>query len=283
VLDQGADRRRGIAPLHELARHILEQARRGQNLNISITLLLSPFFARKQRQQPHGRWQTASAPGSSDLTDLISGHAEASFAGSGVKRRDLMSRSLKPSSTSFAASGLILAAALLTSVGAQIQDRQETGNLEFLLEPEAVEHGMPQAFNFVLVNKTNHDVSVPLPTVDCQDSFDGTVWLRVDFTPLEPGPPGEGRGCVLDNFSPPTVIMDRIQAWRVLHSGDTLKLTADHTRLFYDDQQPGRYEFWATYTPPLITPRDQRLLQESGKDFPHARLRTRHVIFVKEQ
>lgn len=174
----------------------------------------------------------------------------------------------------------LLATALLTT-GAQTRAQQRIGHLEFRLQPERVERGVPQAFSFLLVNETDHDVRLPIPTVQCEDSFDGHIEIRLRFTPLNPRSPDEGRGCAHDREDWPP-IMDRIKEWKTVHAGDALVLRADREHLFYDDSQPGTYEFWAVYSPPSIDAADQRKLQDSGVDFSHERLRTLRVAFLKE-
>jgi hypothetical protein len=178
--------------------------------------------------------------------------------------------------------GLALATALLTVTGAQTPDRQSTHNLEFRLQPLRMEEGVPQAFDFRLVNKTDHDVRVPIPTVDCEDSFSGDILMRIHFTPLKPEPSDEGQGCAHDREQWPP-IMDRITDWKIVHPGDALTLTADHEHLFYDGGRPGTYEFWAIYSPPSIDPSERKTLQESGIDFPHEKLRTYHLTFLKKE
>jgi hypothetical protein len=68
-----------------------------------------------------------------------------------------------------------------------------------------------------------------------------------------------------------------------VHSADALIVQVDRERLFYESSRSGSYEFWAVYSPPSIDSADQRLLQESGIDFPHEKLRTRRVSFLKEE
>jgi hypothetical protein len=180
---------------------------------------------------------------------------------------------------------LALATASFTVTGAQTptQPRQQRiGNLELRLQPERVERGVPRAFSFLLVNKTDHDVRVPIPTVDCEDSFDGDIELRLRFTPLKPGPLDEGRGCAHDREDWPPV-MNRIKEWKIVHAGDALVLQADREHLFYDDSKPGTYEFWAVYSPPSIDPADQQKLQRSGIDFPQEKLRTRRLSFLRAE
>jgi hypothetical protein len=136
-------------------------------------------------------------------------------------------------------SGLVLAMTVLTITGAQVPD-QAAGHLELQIQPENFEQGVPQAFTFLIVNKTNHDVRIPVPTIQCEDSFNGDILLRLRFTPLKPEP-AEGHACALDNeIWPP--ILDRIQEWKIVPSGDTLKLNADREHLFYDASKPGNLE-----------------------------------------
>jgi hypothetical protein len=175
---------------------------------------------------------------------------------------------------------LLLADAPLTTTVAQTPTRQRMGNLELRLQPERVERGVPQAFSFLLVNKTDHDVRVPIPTIECADSLNGDIELRLRFTPLKPGPPDEGRGCAHDRGDWPP-IMERITDWKTVHSGDALVLHADREHLFYDDSRLGTFEFWAVYSPPSTDAADQRKLEESAIDFPHDKLRTRRVSFLK--
>jgi hypothetical protein len=182
----------------------------------------------------------------------------------------------------FALAAASLVITLLAVVGAQTPDQRKTANLEFRLHPEATEAGVPQAFSFVLVNTTGHEIRVPRPTIACEDSFSGAFWLRLYFRPLKPEPPDEGRGCAFDNENWPP-ILDRIKEWNVLRSGETLTLKADREHLFYDGSKPGTYEFWAIYNPPNIEPSDQKKLEESGIDFPRERLATQHVRFSKTQ
>jgi hypothetical protein len=81
-----------------------------------------------------------------------------------------------------------LATVLLVVIGAQMPGQQKTDNLEFRLQPEAVEGGVPQAFSFLLVNTIGHDIRVPMPTDECEDSFSSAIWLRLYFKPLKPEP-----------------------------------------------------------------------------------------------
>jgi hypothetical protein len=171
-----------------------------------------------------------------------------------------------------------LSAALLVVINAQSPDQRAAVNLELRLDPEALDEGVPQAFGFELVNASDHDVWVPQPAIQCEDDFDGSIRLSLDFRPAEPGP---GEGCSADGLDWPS-ILDRVKEWKVLHSGDNLVFTADHARLHYESDRAGTYEFWATYSSPVIRPSDQAILRQAGIDFPHGRLTTRHLVFEKK-
>jgi hypothetical protein len=165
---------------------------------------------------------------------------------------------------------------LLNAVSA----RTSSGDLEFRIHPEDIVGGIPQAFTFVFVNHSHHDVRIPGPAIQGEDSLGGHIELQLRFTPLKPGPPGEGRGCAGDTFNPPS-LMDRIKTWNVVHAGETLTFRADRQHLFYDDAQPGTYDFWASYYPPSVSRSDQNKLHDTGIDFANERLATGHVAFVK--
>jgi hypothetical protein len=122
-------------------------------------------------------------------------------------------------------SGLVLATALLRVTGAQKPDAPGSGALELRIHPDRVEQGVPQGFTVVLVNKTNHDLRVPIPTIQCEDSFNGDILLRLRFRPLKAQPAEGQQGCANDNeIWPP--ILERIQNWKIVHSGDTLTVNA---------------------------------------------------------
>ena len=153
-------------------------------------------------------------------------------------------------------------------------------NIELRLQPDAIEHGVPQAFTFSLLNTSDHDVRVPGPAIQCDDSYGGAIWLRLKFTPDAPAKPGMARGCAGDTFGH-TPILDRIQKWSLLRPGQYLIFNIPRERLYYDDQDPGIYEFWAEYVPPSIELADREILQKAGIDFPQAKLTSPHIAFRK--
>lgn len=153
-------------------------------------------------------------------------------------------------------------------------------NIELRLQPDAIDHGVPQAFIFSLWNTSDHDVRIPTPSIQCDDSFDGAIWLRLEFTPDGPEADREGRGCAADTFGRHP-ILDRIQKWALLHPGEYVIFNIPRQRLDYDDKDPGIYEFWAEYIPPSIVPADREQLQKAGIDFPRGKLISVHVAFRK--
>ena len=71
-------------------------------------------------------------------------------------------------------------------------------SFELQLRPDSIVDGMPQGFTFSLVNTSGHDVRVPTPAIECEDPFDGALWLRLDFTAFGDAEIHNGRGCAGD-------------------------------------------------------------------------------------
>jgi hypothetical protein len=154
-------------------------------------------------------------------------------------------------------------------------------SFELQLRPDSITDGMPQGFIFSLLNTSSHDVWVPTPAIECEDSFDGAMWLRLDFTAFGAAEIGGGRGCAIDTMAEPP-ILDRAKTWILLHAGQRLSWSASRDRLRYDTGQPGIYEFWAEYSPPAIDPADREKLRAAGIDFPQVKLASGHIAFRKE-
>lgn len=172
----------------------------------------------------------------------------------------------------------MLAFVLAASIFAAAAD----SNLELLLQPESIVNGMPQAFTFSLVNTSDHDVLVPAPSIDCEDAYDGVIWLQLEFRPSNPqAEPGPGSACASDRFGRPP-ILKRVREWKTLHAGQTLSWNVPRQRLNYEDKDAGIYEFWAEYDPPAIGASDRETLQRTGIDVPHGKLTSSHIAFRKE-
>lgn len=59
--------------------------------------------------------------------------------------------------------------------------------LELRLQPESVRKHIPQAFTVLIVNKSHHEVRLPMPSLECGDVPHGTVRLHVKFKPFKAG------------------------------------------------------------------------------------------------
>ncbi len=174
---------------------------------------------------------------------------------------------------------LVLACGLVAPSFTQVAETKRLANLELQLETEDLQQGVPQAFTFLLVNKTNHEVRVPyIPNVDCDGTLYGGMWLRV----VAPGGQGWSRGCGVNALHGES-ILDRAKRWRVLLPGASLNFKAGKERALYNDQVDGTYEFWAHYDPPTISPSDQEVLRRAGIDFPQGPLDSAHVRFEKKR
>jgi hypothetical protein len=126
------------------------------------------------------------------------------------------------------------------------------------------------------VNRTDRDVRVPIPSVECGDVPHGTVWLRLSFRSSTPGPPEVGRGCVKDFLYSP--ISERINQWKVLHPGERLVLAMVNARALVP--AAGSYDYWAHYYPPGVPETDREWLREAGIEYPKEGLDSSHVKFV---
>ncbi len=171
--------------------------------------------------------------------------------------------------------GIALSISAVTAAFAQ------GSNLELRLHAEDIQDGIPQTFTFSLVNKSDHDIRVPTPAIECEDPVDdGSLSLKVNFRPSRPGEAGVGYGCANDRTDKRT-ILDRVKTWKNLRPGESIVLKVARERLHYACKEPGTSEFLAYYFPPAMTPSDRKVLSLSGIDFPHSQLTTARVTFVK--
>ena len=174
----------------------------------------------------------------------------------------------------------IVGTLLLTpGVLARSDAQKPVPNLELRLLPRERINGIPRAFTFELINVTHHNVWVAEPAVQCDDSFDGTLSLRMKFIPLHPPGSETGGGCAADRFNYPP-ILERSQEWKLLPPGERLEKTASLADLHYESGQSGSYEFWAEYFPADVQPADQQALRDRGIDFPIEKLTTSHLKFT---
>jgi hypothetical protein len=182
--------------------------------------------------------------------------------------------------------------ALSQALNPQPASDDKPANLKLVLQPDDFRDDMPQAFTFVLLNITDHDLLVPVhPSLDCFDNYDGSFWLVIKFTPVTPEPPGMGWGCGGSKYQWPPVL-DRVKEWKTIRPGESFRITAPKDKLHLDGSKPGTYEFWARYVPPAISPDDETILRHAGFDFPvganrrvdlpQGELTSAHITFVKK-
>jgi hypothetical protein len=161
--------------------------------------------------------------------------------------------------------------------------QQTAGDLELRIQAEDLHSGVPDAFRFVLVNISTHDVLLPTPSIACEDPpLDGDLRLHDKFKPLDPNEPGHGTVCANDrkDLRP---ILTRIKDWKTLHPGESISLTASRKRLLDPNDSPGAYEFWAVYSPPAMGPDERATLVEMAVQFPQKELTSTHIMFVKSR
>jgi hypothetical protein len=177
----------------------------------------------------------------------------------------------KGRTTAQAAAGLPLSgfAQALASDGASI--------FELRLEPEFRHNKVPEAFTVSIVNKSDHDITLPMPDQGCADVAYGTIKLHVSHRPSKAGIGPIERGCFSDYGYTP--ILDRIKGWKVLHPGQSLILMNN----FRVAQDTGTYDVWASYIPPGMPKADGEVLQEAGIDFPKSSLESSHMSFVRKR
>ena len=154
--------------------------------------------------------------------------------------------------------------------------------LQLGLVPGEILHGIPQSFTFRLINFSNHNLWVAGLAVECTNTYDGYLSLRLKFTPSQSSASEMGGGCVEDKFflKAPN-ILDRVKEWKLLPPGEAVEKRASSAELLYASEQKGIYEFWAEYTPPALQPEERQALHERGIDFPEEKLSTAHLTFSK--
>jgi hypothetical protein len=155
-------------------------------------------------------------------------------------------------------------------------------NLELRLHPGALVDGVPDSFTFEIVNISKRDVRVPQPTV-LRDSYSSFVWLHYRFKPLRPSTElSTGFGCAADKMKWPAVL-ERANEWQLLRPGESVSKTLPQAKLHYESREPGTYEFWAGYTPPVVSPEDRKAIRNAKIDFAAAPLSTPHLTFTRLQ
>ena len=148
------------------------------------------------------------------------------------------------------------------------QERAPLPEIKLEMVPVNIVDGVPTGFTFVLTNVSNADLYLPLPDIDCGNRTPrGTIWLAESWAPLSGD--GLGKGNAACDFgsvypSPQMTLEGLTKSWKLLHSGEALRVSADESALHFNPAGSGTYTFSARYTPPDLSPDAQRLLSQSG-------------------
>ena len=158
---------------------------------------------------------------------------------------------------------------------AQVSASDETSALALRIEPKPGPSEIFRNFTILIVNNSNHDVRLPMPNPECADVPYGTVKFHVNLKPPLAGIRKLESSCFSDYGYTP--ILDRIKAWRVLRPGQSLVLK----NASVPTQNDGKYEVWASYSPPGVPTQDEVILVKAGVDFPRCSLESSHLSFVR--
>jgi hypothetical protein len=143
--------------------------------------------------------------------------------------------------------------------------------LDLIVLPGSLDKAALQTFTIKLINHSEHNIWIPDPAIQCEDSVNGYLWLRVEL--LDGSVPGFG--CVLDRYRPKSVL-DRAHEWKILAPGATMEETIPLAKLHLGFGHPEIRDFWGEYFPPTVTATEERVLEERGIDFPSQRLVSAH-------
>jgi hypothetical protein len=172
---------------------------------------------------------------------------------------------------------IIIAASLHLHLVAQ----HRVATLELRLSVQGTYKLFPQSFTVLLINTSSAPVKLPTPALSCTNSYNGSVQLQMKFQPLDEHSnlPGFGRGCGGGVYDAPRGSA-RIDAWKTLQPGESIKLSGAIHELFHD-QGSGTYDFWALYEPPELNPAERLILDRSHDDLPDHELTSNHEVFVE--
>lgn len=153
------------------------------------------------------------------------------------------------------------------------------------LLPIHIIDGVPRGFTFVLTNVSNGDLRIPPPDIDCGNPTPrGTLWLNESWVPISGIGLGKGVGiCDFGGVYPmPTLTLSELtKTWKVLHPGETFRISADKDALHYEAVLSGSYIFSARYSPPQLSTEVKRLLSQSGIVIPGQSVATPEQHYVK--
>ncbi len=83
--------------------------------------------------------------------------------------------------------GLMVAIGFSICAIAQTVSNGQHGDLELRLQPEAIRMRIPKAFTIAIVNRSEHEICMPMPSFECGDVAHGSIWLHSTFVAAKPG------------------------------------------------------------------------------------------------
>jgi hypothetical protein len=176
---------------------------------------------------------------------------------------------------------------LLTAIAATLPAQNPVGTqisvkpkLELSILPGQLDRGLPKSFTFVFVNRSGHQLRMPLPT-QCIGG-NGTVMLLSQFRPLNTRgvPSGGGGGCGA-GLTGKIQVLEWAKSWHSLDPGESLSVNYSRRDLFNFQEDAGDYEFWGEYVPPKLTIEDISLLERAGIDFPRVTITSARLNFKR--
>jgi hypothetical protein len=170
----------------------------------------------------------------------------------------------------------------VAALPAQVSSSTTTGDIELRIQAQDASSGLPVGFSFQLVNTSGHDILLPSPSIACEDpTMDGSIFLKTDFTPRDPNAPRQRSNCTNDNMNH-LPILERIKSWKTLHPGESLPLSASRMRFGDNLQDPGTYDFWAIYFPPVMEKDERKALLTQGIQIAREMAVSNHIILNKD-
>lgn len=139
--------------------------------------------------------------------------------------------------------------------------------------------GVPAAIRVTLTNAGYVAVDLPMPGSLCSGE-DGALNIRMEWHSNDPNDhSGVGWGCG-SGYGDRAPLLERARDdWMHLLPGEFLTVT-ENIRSKVESLAPGRVEFWAEYTPPLVNSKEMTELKAAGYAVPTEELVTERQNFA---
>ena len=154
--------------------------------------------------------------------------------------------------------------------------------LDLQLVPSRMVAGVPDSITFALINRSNRDIRLPLPTPPYVSSYRGSIVLYFKFVPAvgsisSPCSVTAGFG---DTYHWPA-ILDRIKDWTMLKPGESLRISEERASTVACEQSMGSYTFWAGYDPPSLSNEDREVLRAHDINVPMQAIVSPKIVFLR--